>query len=247
MFYLEVILLIVSKFKDYYDTASMYGIDKTIVYVRTNSESEYEYAKRHGRESVGYRSPYTRPSITLEDRWAKIEPYDSIEASVIGFCGKLYPVYRFTLKDEIEVIYDKQEVLDKLREHSILVEDNWRFSDNVKNKNYIDRFFDVNTWKYLESLFVELKQPVFILKNTHSRRTETFLEIAPELKAYKFGKHFSAPLAFQEIQNYISGVIGVGTPDMVQISNEDQIHKKGYDKWSFRTHKEDSKKPRKKK
>jgi hypothetical protein len=57
---------IISKFHDYYDGGSIYGIDKSTIYVREQSEIILPPA---------------------DERNIKLNKFDA----VIGFCGKIYP------------------------------------------------------------------------------------------------------------------------------------------------------------
>lgn len=234
-------MLIVSKFYDYYDTAATYGVDKTIVYNRKQGDFTYTYEKGSG---------HAQPN-----RWEKHQPWrlrlknykdlpDYIDSFIIGFCGKFYPLYVFQNGAEREFIYNKDEVLSKLKDLDLLSDYGWDRNRNLLSHSYIEAFFDEKKLNYLLPLFMEHKTPIFMLKDT---RMGCLLSLSPALKDYKFGKVMPAPQCFQEIQNYISGVLGTGERDIVDISNEMQAAKKGYDKWSFRTMPGDSKKPRGKK
>lgn len=242
-------MLIVSKHRDYYDTAIVYGVDKTIVYERTQASSDYNYAKTHGR--TWYReTDIMHPDLNVQHKWNRMKCFKRVECSVIAFCGKLYPVYIFTYEnDDIEYSYDKDTTIDILTKEGLYekTKNNSFWGRNFYSSSYIDNFYNVDNWSYLLKHFQEFKQPVFMLKKTrvHGRNYE--IEIAPTLADYKFAKVFPPTQAFQEIQNYISGVLGTGERDMVILDDSMKAQKKGYDKWSFRTHKADSKKPRKKK
>lgn len=61
------------------------------------------------------------------------------------------------------------------------------------------------------------------------------LELNPSLKAYKFMKVVDPYSAFQEISQFISGVLGNSEKQTVDISDENRLLQHGFDKkFSFR-------------
>ena len=100
-----------------------------------------------------------------------------------------------------------------------------------------DEFFDKQTWSKYKNLFIDKKVPLFALTNEK-------IILNANLKDYRFAKIKDPFTAFQDIMMYISGVLGVGEPEMVEISNNDMRDKKGFDDWSFKKHPDDTKKPR---
>jgi len=58
--------------------------------------------------------------------------------------------------------------------------------------------------------------------------------INPVLKDYEFYKIFDSYQAFQEIQMFISGVLGSKEKDIIMIEDKYKIASHGFDKWSFR-------------
>ena len=96
-------MYIISKFKDYYDGAVGMGIDKTIVYGRTTTETEYETVEDlkliktlHHRSQFEYRAPYKLSFPNFHTNSKSI--YDSVDTFIIGFCGKYYLGFKFTKK-----------------------------------------------------------------------------------------------------------------------------------------------------
>jgi hypothetical protein len=83
----------------------------------------------------------------------------------------------------------------------------------------------------------ERKIPVFAFSLTSSRwnNHEGSLVINPNLSAFEFWKVKDPFSAFQEIQQYISGVIGTGGNEPVVTSDTYKIMAAGFDlKTSFR-------------
>ena len=58
--------------------------------------------------------------------------------------------------------------------------------------------------------------------------------INPKLKDLQFYKVFDAFTAFQELQMFISGVLGTGEKELIEIEDKYKIGQHGFDKWSFR-------------
>ena len=97
-------MLIISKFHDYYDKASGFGIDKAWVYERHTSGTENKH------RYLDQPDAFTRDHIFVTD------------PVVIGFVGDLYPLLRvhktkkrfqeWEEKEETEGIYDAETDLD---------------------------------------------------------------------------------------------------------------------------------------
>jgi len=241
-------MLIISKNKDYYDSAVGLGIDKTIIYNRKNQtiELDFSFIKKNN-------SNY--PTIVI-DIYNKFYPYTetykglrSVDFVVIGFCGKLYPAFKFNglnkesnyKEEDSEIIFDRDILIDKLEnlniDKSII-----RFYSNGFNKK--DKVDLINNWDYIVNMDIsniqrEYNTPVFAiecnLKLTYSKQGN--LIINPELNNYNFAKIFDPYTAFQEIQMYISGVLASGDNiSETKMSEKEKVNQHGFDdKYGFRT------------
>ncbi|EGR2227507.1 hypothetical protein QX249_12815 [Vibrio parahaemolyticus] len=67
-----------------------------------------------------------------------------------------------------------------------------------------------------------------------SNREPVDVVLNPILKEFQFAKVVEPCLAFQEIEMYLSGVMGAGDKPMIEISDEDKRDAKGFDDWSFK-------------
>jgi hypothetical protein len=89
------------------------------------------------------------------------------------------------------------------------------------------------TWKHLE-----LSCPVFLIRHADYtdglRFSGLVIEKNPCLRLYGFQQAKDPFMAFQEIGQFISGVMGSGEKEIVKISDKDMISKKGFNEWSFR-------------
>jgi hypothetical protein len=110
----------------------------------------------------------------------------------------------------------------------------------MKTSYLIQRFHGKND----HTLFQQLKSPVFLVPiiSSESDRDQRNLEnlqakftLNPNLKDLQFQKYKDAYSTFQEIQSYISGILGVTTPETIVLSDKSKILKAGFDpKTSFR-------------
>ena len=212
-------MYIISKFRDYYDSASAWGIDKTCVYKRSTLTLKkktiyYDYWRRHDRFVV-----------------SKV---------IIGFCGKIYPCIRVhdTINEVVSSIdtmnknncsffYDSESLIKWAADNEQIKAHSKYGRHDVRSKKGARIFFDKDR-SSLESMFQKYKCPVFVLDWTLG----DFLN--PCLIDYKFGKVKDAPTTFQDIYQYLSGVIGNTERDTVNISDKFRIAARGFDKWSFR-------------
>jgi len=220
---------IISKIKDYYDgVAGTMGIDKTIIYDRIviRYDDKQEYPQQFKKDKIFNHKNRNRfhdlDSYNVDSKY-----YDDCSPFIIGFCGKLYVGWKFYNGNKCDIIYDEDFVKENVklnRWNRSLIDD----LNYIKNYNSIDLFREFNT-------------PVFIFDNDNqsnytnriNRGVSRFI-INGNLKDYQFYKVFDSFLSFQEIQMFISGVLGVGENTMVEIEDKYKIKKHGFDEWSFR-------------
>ena len=171
----------------------------------------------------------------------------------VGFCGKIYPAVE--VQKSIDGIiksncyYSAEEYFKFLQDESIDLEkikqERYFGSDySFRTKDSIKIFFKSQSifQKYLEPKFQEHKCPVFIygtdLMSGYERKP--ILILNPSLIAVKFAKVKDPATAFQDLYMFISGVLGVETKPMIEISDRDKQKKYGHD--SFYSFKKISKK-----
>lgn len=235
-------MYIISKFKDYYDSAlGVTGVDKSIVYDRKNIEIENKeipleaYKPLISETLWGYEHQHILHLNKNERR------YKDVEYFLVGFCGKYYLGFKFYYlaendplkRYEIDFKYD----LDEVRKHLDLgthKKFSWKrhgdhFESLVKAVNEYDS--DVIFRKYNTPCFV-YHYATKLSKSTRVGRK--LLTINPNLKEFEFAKAVDPFTAFQEIQMYISGVLGINEKEVIVVSDKDRIAAHGFDKWSFR-------------
>ncbi len=226
---------IISKFKDYYDIGLAQGIDEDRVFVRETKE------RNHPNTGWKYFPGYWAHSLRHEYR-----------ASVVGFCGMLYPLI---------------EVKHKLDKHPWTETHHFFYSwddfigcmDSLKVTRELrkqvgryKRLFQGDFWekirKHFEEphagiteLFLEHRVPILwsflvgdrdhYLRGTPKTRETT---LNPCLKDIEFYKVVDPYTAFQEISMYLGGVLGDVDPNTVTVADEHRYAGHGYDKGSFR-------------
>lgn len=229
-------MYIISKHKDYYDgVINTMGVDKTIIYDRKLYEiSDYEkFPDEFQRKRFdNYRK--INHFLNLENYpLKKSVKYFNLNSFIIGFCGKLYIGWKFyeerkNIKDQYgmnkiytKIIYDYDDAKKYIQTT------NWggNLNDSV---NYVLNYDPIEIFrKYNTPVFVYVNESMISVKDVK------FI-INPILKDYEFYKIFDSFTAFQEIQMFISGVLGSGENKMIEIEDRYKIPQHGYDKWSFR-------------
>ena len=203
-------MLITSKFRDYYDTAQTYGIDKTCVYDR--KEEMIDVNKDFYQNGQG-RSLYTEHRRDgYVTHW-----------SVIGFCGHFYPTVTVDniATGESKVFHDLDAALEF---YPNCFHRGFLFS---RRTNIKVEFWNPDIWKHLESAFSDYNTPIIVFRN----KTIT---LNPCLATFDFQRVFPPAQAFQEIFMYKSGVLGSKGPQTIEISDKIKLEKRGFDNRSFK-------------
>jgi hypothetical protein len=238
-------MLIVSKFRDFYDTISVYGIDKTCVYERTSEfiKGTVQFTGRYSDRGWPYAEQFEKSKNKIKYEYVS-------KKFVIGFCGKLYPVvvitkeekkaqsskitkYCFYNAEEVTIYLEKEKLTENTTKRYVSFND---FS--VERPQSLNNFFNTDLFEPLQEEFHKNNCPVFVygrFKQGDEIRPKDFLVTNPCLKDYKFEKVKDPQTAFQDVFMYISGVLGISAPEMVEISDKEMAIKKGHgDKYSFR-------------
>ena len=232
---------IISKFQDYYDIGMSYGQDQTLIYDRVPLETIIEdnaYGERQNLFQDGCRS--RGHSLGIDH-----------ERFVVGFCGKTYMCYRleavipstpYALSTKVfTYAYSAQAVklfVQAYMSNSYfqsymkpVPKGYWRTS--FKHEHIVRRFDEFNGSAF-ENYFLETKTVLFIA-DRKSGKKETIITKDACLKDISFYKVIDPYTAYQEIAMFIGGVLGIGEPHMIDISNEDMRDAKGFNDKSFKT------------
>lgn len=217
-------MLIISSFKDYYDPVAAQYLDKSIVYKREEKDDNILPTV-----FIALYREFSIPHVKNN----KLSTYENIFA--IGFCGKLHLGVRFVQTDTKRSYSEEQTVYG-----SNIIDNIIRLGDNSKNYKFKQKlskckdFIQRTHLKDVNDVHIKLNTPVFYVRISYGLGDQKF-KANPCLKDYNFQSHIDPFTAFQEIQSYISGVLGTNENNTVEISNKDKILQAGFDlKTSFR-------------
>jgi len=248
-------MYIISKFSDYYDPVAAQGIDKTIIYHRNTETIRCERPKsgKHpqlklpNEKRVTMKSPSPRgdyPSSMERCPDYNTGPYIA-QKWIIGFCGELFPVIKISplfgsQSKETRFFFDKDKLNQHLQNLGIdesVTAKRYTHWDSVLSEQGRTNIFDKKQWGNLSFIFQEFKTPIFIfgesLVDTHISIPDLILN--PKLKDLDFVKMKDPFSAFQDIQSYISGVLGTPARPMVQVSDKIKAASRGHDgEYSFK-------------
>ena len=164
-----------------------------------------------------------------------------LKASILGFCGKLYPVVQikqsYPLPDLVKSYYSLEDFKNSVYGQSI----DWNkkkkrtwgfrwFSYGFLDVEDLDTFFSQDLSK-LSNLFSKYNCPVFLYGQWNQKYE---VRLNPTLKDLEFFKVQNPFTCFQELSMYIGGVLKQPDRPMVEITDKDRISKHGFDKYSFR-------------
>jgi hypothetical protein len=245
-------MLINSKFKDYYDQCAGHGVDKTLQYHRASH-------KLHVRDASGPDSKLINAISAAVER-ARLRltpPHRDVDLFFVGFCGKIYTGFtaniliktgrlkdtrsyyssgRPTLKDapDYAVKYfweagdlDPKDCELEINARSWLSMDCPQNPKSVKTlEQWINHNADVRENDALE-LFIDHKLVSFV----YDQREIT---LNPRLHDYNFQRIVGGVKAFQDIDMFISGVLGQPANPMIELTDKDRIQAHGFDDKSFR-------------
>lgn len=208
---------IISKFHDYYDSVMKSGMDQEVIYVRN--------PKKLYLDKNFYTSKRTKSNQC------------DIETLLLGFCGEIYPIFKVILgNNEPPMIFYNVEDFKEFTLSRKLT-DSYDFRSSRWFGNNYNTFVTQN-FSELKELFHLHQVPIFTIQNhrtfTYGYNNEGLLTLNPSLKALEFQRIKDPYSAYQDIFQYVSGVLNKPENRMVNISDRDKIHKHGYNKWSFR-------------
>ena len=247
-------MLIQSKFKDYYDSGSAYGIDKSKVFIRKQEKIE---------RTVHFSQPITSDSFFM--RVAKIGSYLA-EPRVLFLCGDIIPyvivrndvsfsVYKkdknvlsqdYVIKNENDFNLYREKIIEEtngeldigdftffhfLQENHGILDFFKKFIEFIElNKTFRDALFDISK---KEKVAYFSFCPKISFHNSYDCKFE--IQTHPVLKDIGIGKIIDPLTLYGKIEQYLSNNLQIGEPDMVEISDKDKATSHGHDgKYSFK-------------
>lgn len=238
-------MLIISKHKDYYDTAIGYGgIDKTIVYKR--KEIEIIDPER-------YSNDYNKYLKFFRDNLSDVHSFPfryrigffnfDIYFHMIIFCGEVYPFFELYYFDQkrqkayFQYFYsfDKIKKYIKKRFYKDLKHSKWdkngvNFFKNLKN--FYDSSININKLRLFD-YHRSVDSPVILYEMSKKK-----VVLNPVLSKYNFYKIYDPFQTYQKIEMFLSGVMGTGEKEIIEIDDKSLRDKKGFNDMSFKKEKE---------
>lgn len=209
---------IISKFHDFYDGVQRQGMDKDVVYVRETKDVDLD--KKYGVEF------YSTHSSSC-----------SVHHHIIGYCGKIFKVcevimsYDYIADHERLLFYKYKDFREYMIRYRLGSE--WDFKPRKWWPSSYRKFDEQDTNVFL-GIFHEYNTPLFLISSGKREGKNYKLTINPRLKDLEFQKVKDSYTAYQDIFQYVAGVLNSPENKMVKISDKDKIAKHGFDKWSFR-------------
>lgn len=244
-------MLIVSKFHDYYDSAMGFGVDKALVYTRSQETGgivrlprahfgphEERHRKTNG-EQIYIKSEIV-PLVFCGEVF-----YRHVALVKVSFGERYFPDRHFThhsKKGLLSAIYKEYGLSEKTDDKPRWMGSRWELKDDGIT------FEEALANQDLIALSIREGTPVFLLRNLKHGEKDPFargieigprdvtfvVEKNPSLKELGFFQVKDPYQAFQDIAMFLGGVMGVGDRPMVQLSDKEVHQKHGFDKMSFR-------------
>lgn len=229
---------ILSNKKDYYDSASVYGIDKAHTFVRNIGEEYTETTIPYGLHS------FWIPSTTYGKNEQATKKTPNYKPFILGFCGKLYIGWRiwwykktyetpFEKKFE-EITYNKKDII-KVIEKS--------YKDTKYELRKLEYFYQETHEKLFPEIFHNEKTAYFVAELSGLGKFQKrdgkdlgIIEIihTPLLKDYNVATLINPVTAFQEIDMFLFGVLGLNEKEIDEVDEKYRMAARGMDKTSFR-------------
>lgn len=221
---------IISKFHDYYDTASAHGV----------SDVYFQRAESH--------QTYKGPLIDLMIRLRYWDSTQFFTPCFVLFCGKVYPMIR--IKPGNPYVFPAPEPFYltcledwdryEAKQRDERAADKWAIWNDWPRPRYRnDSYYDVSKQGWAEILEAAkaidcteelraLNAPVAMLESTY--RNAFQLTVNPRLATYGFQKVKSPFEAYQEIDSFLSGVLGSNRNPPIDITDIQRLENHGFDK-----------------
>ena len=235
---------IISPFHDYYDTALSLGYDPTLIYQRRF-------------ETMDLRADSLDPRICEildEERYDReFRP----RLYVIGFCGRLYPVYLVP-----DFAPDIDSLTKKLPKSPVMtyddLVDSFRKIYGKRREGSWERSQLFRSWKVLDRQGVEISAdtfrligaPIWLAIGINSRWSHMrMLRVFTNFRTFNldFQKQFGATAAFQEVAMYLGSALAKLDESVRSVGSDEVIaQQKGFGPESFRSNAPSERKTRRK-
>lgn len=241
---------IISKFRDYYDCIQSVGYDPDLCYIRKSEileEKVFTSRRINGDQIFGYPTiaefkffiigfcgnifqgvEISSPNNNIKHLCYSIDDVDKV-VNLIN--NKVLTNHYYYGKNKYKYYVDRFDSF--LRKNMIKFFSSEYLQDPQSTERlHYYKEMNVKNINNLKQVFTDKEVPCFVVY--HEPHREQILELNPCLSDYGFQKVKDPYTAYQEIAQYISGVIGIKSPETIDISDEDKLWEKGFDNWSFK-------------
>lgn len=217
---------IISKFKDYYDYATAFGIDPKLVYVRTTNSHTISSSSTNRISQLGALIAKQRRRV-FSDRF---------KCFYVGFCGNVYSGLSYYTDSTGSVVHSshvncthQRHFIWNVSTIDLVILSHKMFSHRLYNIETVEQALKTTQFHTPISMIDEFQQEGIVCLVVDDDQ----IVINPRLLDYNF-QHVIDPMsAFQEISMFISGPLSTSN-NMIELSDRDRISKHGFDKQSFR-------------
>jgi hypothetical protein len=180
--------------------------------------------------------------------------WDSKDILLLGFCGKLYVVYRVSVggwpSQEIKPYIDIHEFVEVYNAHStylVKFETRPAFSRYPFNPEGMKAWYqEFDQPRRVEEISIAVRAPIFIIQCTYRNIDYKGLEFStnPNMSEYGLQRLFDPWTTYQEIEMYLTNTLAVEVEKIPDFGDKLKRDAHGFDDWSF---KQVGPKPRKRK
>lgn len=216
---------VIRSFQDYYDGAlSDFAVEQVPLYIRKSEYIKNDITKAFIKAIEFPRYDiYGIPKETPQNRMF-YRGREEIYYAIVGFCGKIYPVYIQWDSDNKtpKCAFASQE--DVMNAFDRVTFETWWHKAN--SFEIINEFAKKPVWK---EMFLKLNTPVFVF--THKNG----FQINPVMKDYAMQKIMHPYMVAQELEMFLNNDLCVNNTPPMPVGDDKVIaESKGFDKYSFR-------------
>lgn len=227
---------IVSKFKDYYDSVQFYGQDQNIHYIRNTEQVTIQYRTETDNDLYKLLNPLTKFPDSCHITNPETKESFHLYPFTVFFCGRTYNGMCYDKLVEGKLVkvafYDLETYKKFVTENS--TPDKLRYRWHRYLNSYTRKEFLEQNKGYNRNLEYLIKNKIVSALVYPSGTCVYNYVLNPCLKEFEFYKVFDSYYAYQEIDMYISGVIGGPAGEMPPMTDLEKVASHGMDKWSFR-------------
>jgi len=229
--------------KDYYDAGLKFGVDESIIFVRSRPDNKVYNPKNFPDEVVELvERLFVDHDFVRKDReWATIcsSSYFVIGDTLYRGYSLDYAFYDLRAVNDAYA-WTKNDLLDNMKcdIDDICINGLESFSSKRVKLNFLDEYFTPQKLKPREIELMISQKITVMAKYILNYGGDCVTVNCDDLKNIQAYKILDPYTAYQKIEQWISGVLPFPGAEMVEVSDKTRISKHGFDKASFRKPKE---------